>query len=330
MLDVEALAQPAPVDAPGGPDLHYSAEYAALERAAAGKPERQVGNAIVPAEPPEWRAVLDGAAALLTRSKDLRVAVLLVRALLETRGFEGFGLGLALTRRLVSDFWPDLHPRLDAEDDGDPTARVTAMAGLVGRDLIQAVRATPLATSKSFGPITLRALDAPGARGAAALDAAFEQVPPEALGPGGAAVIRCAQEASALAAAWSEVLPSAGPDFAVLVGTLGHAQQIAKARMTPREAESASDGNGAAQRDLAGASGEAPRALAGEVRSRDDVLRAIDAICAYYARAEPSSPVPLLLQRSRRLVTMSFLDILKEMLPESVANLQKISGTTDR
>jgi type VI secretion system protein ImpA len=60
------------------------------------------------------------------------------------------------------------------------------------------------------------------------------------------------------------------------------------------------------------------------------VLRAIDAICAYYARAEPSSPVPLLLQRSRRLVTMSFLDILKEMLPESVANLQKISGTTDR
>ena len=70
-------------------------------------------------------------------------------------------------------------------------------------------------------------------------------------------------------------------------------------------------------------------ALRGEVRSRDDVLRAIDAICAYYARAEPSSPVPLLLQRCRRMVTMSFVDILKEMLPESVAGLQKIAGKTD-
>lgn len=75
---------------------------------------------------------------------------------------------------------------------------------------------------------------------------------------------------------------------------------------------------------------EAPAmALRGEVRSRDDVLRAIDAICAYYARAEPSSPVPLLLQRCRRMVTMSFVDILKEMLPESVAGLQKIAGKTD-
>ena len=70
-------------------------------------------------------------------------------------------------------------------------------------------------------------------------------------------------------------------------------------------------------------------AIRGEVRSRDDVLRAIDAICAYYARAEPSSPVPLLLQRCRRMVTMSFVDILKEMLPESVAGLQKIAGKTD-
>ena len=84
--------------------------------------------------------------------------------------------------------------------------------------------------------------------------------------------------------------------------------------------------NGAAAAEAA----EAPAvALRGEVRSRDDVLRAIDAICAYYARAEPSSPVPLLLQRCRRMVTMSFVDILKEMLPESVAGLQKIAGKTD-
>ena len=91
-------------------------------------------------------------------------------------------------------------------------------------------------------------------------------------------------------------------------------------------AEGTSDGTNGVPAEAA----EAPTmALRGEVRSRDDVLRAIDAICAYYARAEPSSPVPLLLQRCRRMVTMSFVDILKEMLPESVAGLQKIAGKTD-
>ncbi len=67
----------------------------------------------------------------------------------------------------------------------------------------------------------------------------------------------------------------------------------------------------------------------GEIGSRDDVLRAIDAICAYYARSEPSSPVPLLLQRCKRLVAMAFTDILKELLPESLPNLQKIAGKTE-
>ena len=66
-----------------------------------------------------------------------------------------------------------------------------------------------------------------------------------------------------------------------------------------------------------------------DVASRDDVLRAIDAICAYYEAHEPSSPVPLLLLRGKRFVTMSFLEILKEMVPESIANVQKITGKTD-
>ena len=343
MVDLEALAQPASSEPPSGPNLQYSPEYASLERAAAGKPERQVGAAIVAGEPPDWRAVREQSGALLATSKDLRIAVLLVRALLETEGFEGLAGGLKLVRRLVEEHWPTLHPVLDVEDNDDPTFRVNAMAGLTHRDVLQAIRSAPLITSRAFGSVSLRALDAaaprPPAAGAkpapqqgpsaGALEAAFQQVAPEALAQATATLARCTQEAAALAQGWAERLPSAGPDFTELRRTLAQAHQAVRTRMEQRQGNAGEGGdttNGAAAAEAA----EAPAvALRGEVRSRDDVLRAIDAICAYYARAEPSSPVPLLLQRCRRMVTMSFVDILKEMLPESVAGLQKIAGKTD-
>jgi type VI secretion system protein ImpA len=67
-------------------------------------------------------------------------------------------------------------------------------------------------------------------------------------------------------------------------------------------------------------------ALSGEIRSREDVVRAIDKICAYYARFEPTSPLPLLLERCRRLVTSSFLDIIRDLAPDSVSQVERLSG----
>ena len=52
-----------------------------------------------------------------------------------------------------------------------------------------------------------------------------------------------------------------------------------------------------------------------QIASRDDVVRAIDRICDYYSRYEPSSPVPLLLKRARRLATGSFVDIVRDLAP---------------
>jgi len=341
MLDLEALAQPASSEPPSGPNLQYSPEYANLERAAAGKPERQIGAAIVPAEPPDWRAVRDQSGSLLASSKDLRIAVLLVRGLLETEGFEGLAGGLQLLRRLVEDHWATLHPQLDAEDNDDPTFRVNAMAALTHRDVVQAIRSAPLITLKAFGSVSLRALDGAGSKptgakpapqgpSAGALEAAFQQVAPEVLSQAAAVLAKCMQEAAALAVGWGERLPSSGPDFTEFQRALAQAAQAVRTRMEQRQGDAA-EAVGEAMNGHAGEAATAPAAAAlrGEVRSRDDVLRAIDAICAYYARAEPSSPVPLLLQRCRRMVTMSFVDILKEMLPESVAGLQKIAGKTD-
>ena len=350
MLDLEILLKPAPAEPPAGPNLQYSPEYAAFERLAAGKPDRQVGGASVPAEPPDWKGVLEQARPLLVASKDLRVAITLTRGLLETQAFAGFTEGLVLVRSLMERFWEGVHPQLDVEDGNDPTSRVNAMSALTHRDMLQAVRGAPLLVSRAFGPISLRSLDAaasaaktppdpkaPPGQSTATLEAGFQEAGLEALTQAATTLARCVGEAKALAEAWAARLPTSGPDFTELRRLLLQAESAVRSRLEQRHpggAVPAGGGGGSsgamdAPVGSSGAPAPVPQGLTGEVRTREDVIRAIDAICAYYARTEPSSPVPLLLQRGRRLVTMSFGDILKELLPDAVANFQKLTGKSD-
>jgi type VI secretion system protein ImpA len=41
---------------------------------------------------------------------------------------------------------------------------------------------------------------------------------------------------------------------------------------------------------------------------------------------EPSSPVPLLLKRAKRLVGLSFVDIIRNLSPDAMAQVQMVSG----
>ena len=55
-------------------------------------------------------------------------------------------------------------------------------------------------------------------------------------------------------------------------------------------------------------------------------MRTLKLICDYYARSEPSSPVPLLLKRAQRLATGSFLDILRDLAPDALTQVEKVLG----
>jgi type VI secretion system protein ImpA len=328
MLDLQSLLQPVTADAPSGPKLEHRTDYIELERAATGKPERQMGDAIVPGEPPDWSAVLNRSQALLKESKDLRVAIYLLRALLQTGGFQGFAEGVTLLRQLLAQFWDGLHPELDAEDNNDPTTRITAMMGLIDRQVIQALRAAPLIRSRAFGTVSLRDVENASQPGAAAevtssLEGAFQEITVDELKAAAAAVDLSATESNELASAWSGRLPNSGPDFTELRKLLYQANTLMKQRLAARQ--EAQTGEAPIE-----SGGVAPTPSArGPVRSREDVVRALDGICAYYARNEPSSPVPLLLERCKRLVTMSFLDIVKDMVPDGLTTIQTIAGKQD-
>ena len=67
-------------------------------------------------------------------------------------------------------------------------------------------------------------------------------------------------------------------------------------------------------------------AINGTIQSRQDVVRLLDRICEYYARTEPSSPLPFLLRRAQRLAEMDFLQIVDELTPAMRAQLEPIVG----
>ncbi len=72
--------------------------------------------------------------------------------------------------------------------------------------------------------------------------------------------------------------------------------------------------------------GTTAEALSGRVTSNQDVLKALDMIISHYEHNEPSSPVPLLIKRAKRLVGKSFVDIIRDLSPDAMSQVKVVSG----
>ncbi|HET9958657.1 MAG TPA: type VI secretion system protein TssA [Polyangiaceae bacterium] len=345
-IDLSKLLEPVSEAEPTGPNLEYDPAFSALERATEGKPERQAGGTILPAEPPEWRAVIEPAQALLLRSKDLRVATHLALALLNTEGYVGLSQGLALVRSLLETYWPTLHPTLDPEEDNDPTMRITALAALATPAVLQIMRGKPVVSGRTSGSFSAR--DVLNLRDTtatppdpAAIEAAFRETDLESLARTTEAAQAALEHVRGIDAVFEAQTGSRGPDFGALAQLLHQVrtavgQRLEQRRQSEQPSSSETTDAGGSDAGAGGSAGAAPanrpmgggRSLSGEIQSRDDVVRALDKICDYYDRYEPTSPLPLLVQRCRRMVSMRFMDIMKELVPEGIATVEVITGKT--
>jgi type VI secretion system protein ImpA len=122
-----------------------------------------------------------------------------------------------------------------------------------------------------------------------------------------------------------------GPNFSKLVDVLRAAEKIMSARLAQRGVgvESAAAGESGDSAATDGGGGGAPSvgsAISGDIRSREDVMRMLDKLCQYYERYEPSSPIPILLKRSKRLVSATFLDIVRDLAPDGLTQVEVLRG----
>jgi len=337
--------------APAGENLELDPEFGALERAAQGKPEVQYGSTIEAAVPPDWRETAALAEALMQRTHDLRVLVHLAIARLHLDGFPGYARVVRLIRHEIDEHWAQVHPQLDPEDDNDPLQRANALLRLQDpAHVMRAMRDLPLASASRTGPVSWRDIAVlngtmeaePGREKMtdAMVAAAFRDGDQARLATLREAIENLVEDVPAISAAFDrQAGPATGPDYDALLKLLREIQRdlkryesVAEPQATAEVGAPVSDEHTEPSQSARAASGPA-RALTSikaitALRDREEALHAMELATNYFRTQEPSSPLPLLLDRARRLAGMEFMDILRDLAPDGLMQAQTVAGTT--
>jgi len=342
VIDVDRLLQDITPDEPCGQDLEYDAAFGEMERASLGKPEQQFGETLIPAEEPSWSEVQTLALELLARTKDLRVAVHLTQALVHTHGLPGLGDGLTLLHGLLDRFWDTIHPQLDPDDDNDPTLRINVLSSLCAPDtMLHGLREMPLVESRALGRFSLRDIQVASGQISPAegetspdidtINGAFMDCDAEAHQAVADAARRSIRDLKAIETLLGDrVGADRAPDFAAFSNELNRISKVLDEQLSRRglgQEESSVGVSGQGSGEAAPGVDPPPPSPSGDlISSREDVVRVIDKICEYYTKREPSSPVPLLLKRAKKLASKSFLEIVRDMAPDGVSQVETIGG----
>lgn len=328
-LPVNAWLEPL-AGAACGEDLEYDPQFMELSQAAAGKAETQFAAA----EPPQWPAAREHAVALFERTRDLRVALMWGRATVNLGGLEALPAALTLLHGLLDRYWDELHPRNDP-DDGDAFARLSVLGSLDKLDgLLGDVRQALVLNDRRLGGLRTREIEI-------ALDRlpARSDESPRTLGqiqgmladmPDVAVRLRSchAQSSEALKALQRVMNDRFGVANAVdlknLKGMLSALESV-----LPEPAAATADAGEAQPLDAAPATPRRGGGSGGGVHSidsRQDAVKAIHLICAYLERSEPTNPAQLLLRRAERLIDKNFLQLVRDLAPDAVAEVARILG----
>lgn len=331
-MDLKILLAPISQNMPCGPDLEYDPDFMALEQASQGKLERQTGQIIIPAEEPNWVDVRQRAESLLSRTKDLRVAIPFVRALVHCDGMTGFAFGLNLLCSLLTDYWESIHPGLDSDEGNDPAMRLNVLASLANPEtILRDVRSANFISTGSHKRLLVKdILIALGKFPSAGSQGVPTQTEiEEALRlPENASSVQAVRDASAAINKIHDLLGKKvgydrTPELQPLKDILEIVLQLCTinseiGRMTMDVDGIAVSPDG----ENSGSTSTIPE----EIRSRKDAVRLLEKVCEFIERTEPANPAPLFIRRGQRLMTKNFVEIIQDLAPDSLSQIKQITG----
>ncbi|CAB3787370.1 hypothetical protein LMG28688_02454 [Paraburkholderia caffeinitolerans] len=359
---IDTLLAPISADAPCGPDLEYDADFLELQRCATARPEEQYGDVVIAAQSPAWREVERLALALLARTKDLRIVVPLTWAWIDSRGLQGYADGLRLASALLDAYWEPLHPALIFDDEADPLPRFNALAELAGpQGCVRAAREQALIGTLSVsaaaellqqgdGAMSSESGNDAGNSGYAGGRTRLLRELHEAHAAGNPALLAALavreqleglrrRTSERLGEAWTIDKSAFERQLAALVSELP--QDVTQRSQAMPEALEQSMPLNAEQDALPQQRAAGPPAVNGtngtngsngtawrdaEISSRADIDFGLEKMCRYLELHEPSHPAPIFLRRAQRLLSLNFYEIFRDIAPESVRELDHLSG----
>lgn len=346
LVDLERVLAPVSESQPCGPiDFEHEMPFKAFLNAI----EAGVQAAAEPSKKHDWVSLIVEGCALFASIKHLRLANGLLIALTYEHGVHGLALGLKLIRRLLGEQWVHVHPMLDAEDDNDHTERANTINDLAKLDgFLRVLWQVPLVETKKIGRVTWRdCLIADGRMHAvggvqpmqkALIEACFTDTKLERLEECSVQLQEAMGELAQIEALFKENLPRKDPQKASeklpklnLEPLTDALMRMSRPFVNEIKARVALAGPAHVEStDLTVSATGAVRPMqSGTITSRQDVIGVLDSICEFYRTNEPSSPVPILLQRAKRLVNAGFADIIRDLTPQAMEQLQVFVGTPD-
>ena len=226
-------------------------------------------------------------------------------------------------------YWSQTYPLVDE----DAILRRNALKCFADpMAVVDGLRRVPLVRSRQHGTFSLRDIDiathqlAPGDGEAQSdenqVNAAFGSMPVAELAELHDGVVGAVASLQKIDAKMGEA-PGADATlgFEPLTAQLSRMSQALRAQLALHPGGAAVSVTG---EDSAGV-GDAVSG-SGVVKSRQDAIRALDAVADFFRRTEPSSPIPLFMARAKRLVAKDFLEVLADIAPDAVAQARAAGG----
>ncbi|MCX7284968.1 MAG: type VI secretion system protein TssA [Novosphingobium sp.] len=320
-LDIAALTAPLSEEAPSGPDLSYDDLRMEIEGAFDRPISADSGESDV-----DWRKVIDQILAQAELTRDIWLPVYLIRAATFGRRFELLAEAVDLLAGLLEERWADVHPQLDEYGFIGRKAPCESLTRI--DDFLGPLSRVPLIEHPRFGRFTADDIERFAEKGASedgygpfratieatdpdqftALLARFDGMRQAFRRIDGVLTINADGDTATNFRPTHEKLDRYRNALASVLP--GHAADVSDADGTSAEAADTPTAEAADH-----GAGPTAAAFSGSIRNRDDVVRALDAICTYYKAMEPGSPVPLLLQRAREWTGLDFLTVLEDLAP---------------
>jgi type VI secretion system protein ImpA len=325
------LRRPLSGDAPCGENLEDSQLLASFDAF------RLFGQSVPLNPAPVWRDVESKSRTALERSKDFRLLAHFGAAVLRTEGLPAFLGTLSVAAHWLDQYWAQVYPLVD----DDAILRKNALNSFADRmAVVDGVRRLPILRHPVLGAFSLRDFEI--ATGQLAKPDG-EEVPDETamraiLAASSAADLTTVQTSvsaglDALKAIETKMREEGGseaaPTFDPLVTQLLQLQRLLTDGLAAHPnatTQTAAGTNGASSATTpTGSRSGAPQAI----NSRQDAIVALDAVATYFRLNEPSSPIPLFIERAKRLVAKDFLEVLADIAPDAVSQARSAGGLRD-
>jgi len=325
MPSLEELLEPLDGDNPAGPDLDDDDRRREIREAFESVSAVGEGES----DPTDWRSVIKLIHEQGASTKDVWLAIYLARAGARAGQLETVEQGCQYLAGLFETYWDAMHPSLEAlgfQGRNGPCESLVRVGEFLGPLRRMTFVQHPRLGTFSGEDLERFAREGEAADNYGAFRAAVAEAPPEELNE---TIERLDRIRDSLRRV-DEVLTAkadgnAGTNFAPTFAALESIRRgLAPYVQSAEEAGEAVSDGGESSAETAANGPETAQRSGGRIETRDDVLRALEAVIDYYRRREPTSPVPVAIARAKRWVNMDFLAALADIVPESISDARRV------